>query len=449
MKAMSVDDLAVLMGGKAHGFAPGVALYGFALDSRDARPGTLFVAIKGARVDGHEFVDAAMASGSAGALVTRPVDAPHIVVPSIEDALAKLAASFRNGFDGKVIGVTGSAGKTTTKEFLAAALTTAGPVLKTTGNRNSEFSAPLVWTDLDARHRVVVVEMAMRGLGQISHLCSFSRPHMGVVTNIGSAHIEQLGSQEGVAQAKGELVEALPSDGLAILWHEDAFRETLAARAQCPVATFGFEEGATCRIAHYEALSPSSSVIRGTLEGVRFETELPTVGRHQALNAAAALMAAHAAGVKVWAAADALGEADLPAMRMQALSVMGGTVLLDAYNASPAGMAVAIATLADLPARGRRMAVIGEMKELGEMAPQAHREVGEALNAAGVERALFYGEGAAAAMATFDGDGAMAATLEDVTAFLRMMSPGDLVLVKGSRALELERALEPLKGAKA
>ena len=196
-------------------------------------------------------------------------------------------------------------------------------------------------------------------------------------------------------------------------------------------------------------LSPSSSVIRGTLEGVRFETELPTVGRHQALNAAAALMAAHAAGVKVWAAADALGEADLPAMRMQALSVMGGTVLLDAYNASPAGMAVAIATLADLPARGRRMAVIGEMKELGEMAPQAHREVGEALNAAGVERALFYGEGAAAAMATFEGDGAMAATLEDVTAFLRMMNPGDLVLVKGSRALELERALEPLKGAKA
>ena len=442
---MSVDDLARAMGGTAHGFAPGVAIYGFALDSREARPGTLFVAIGGARVDGQGFVEAAMASGSAGALVTRPVDAPHVLVPRVEDALARLAATFRAGFEGTVLAITGSAGKTTTKEFLAAALVPVGPVLKNAGNRNSEYSVPLVWTELTSAHRVVVVEMAMRGLGQISHLCSFCQPKIGVVTNIGTAHLEQMGSREAVAQAKGELLEALPADGVAIVWNEDDFRQTLIDRAPCPVATFGFSEGSTCRIVHYEALGPTRCVLRGTLEGVRFEAELPTVGRHQALNAAAALMAAHAAGVKVWAAVDALAGVELPEMRMQAILVLGATVMLDAYNASPAGMAAAIETLGDLPTRGRRLAVIGEMKELGEAGPAAHREVGEALNRAGVERALFLGEGAALAMEAFEGDGALAETLEDVTAFLSMLAPGDLVLVKGSRALELERALEPLR----
>ncbi len=187
-------------------------------------------------------------------LAERLVYAPHILVPNTVQALADYAAVVRDSFHGPVVGITGSAGKTTTKEFVAAALSPLGEVLKTEGNRNSEFSSPLLWAELTADHKAVVVEMGMRGFGQVQHLASFTKPTLGVVTNIGHSHIELVGNQEGVARAKAELLEALPADGHAVLWAEDPFLALLSETSAAPFSTFGFSEGAACRITDYKVL---------------------------------------------------------------------------------------------------------------------------------------------------------------------------------------------------
>jgi UDP-N-acetylmuramoyl-tripeptide--D-alanyl-D-alanine ligase len=455
VKPTPVEDLARLLGGQAVGFAPGATISGFATDNREVKPGDLFLAIKGSRVDGHDFVADAVRAGAAGSLVERPIEGPHILVPNLVDALARMAAHFRSGFPGPVVGVTGSAGKTTTKELIAAALSPLGSVLKTEGNRNTEFTAPLLWADLTPEHRAVVVEMSMRGFGQVAHLASFSKPTIGLITNIGYSHVELVGSREGVAKAKGELLEALPSNGVAILWKDDPFTETLRPMSPCPVRTYGFSDLADCRITHYTPLSWSACAVRGTLDGYVWEAEVPAVGRHIAVNAAGAILAASAAGVAPQEAASALATTVFPPMRMAVEKLNGATILLDTYNASPASMVAAIETLAELPCEGRRMAVIGEMKELGNFSDEGHRIVGRSLASNGIGPVLFYGDATEATSQEAVDAGmkaesiSVARSLDDVTEFLRALQPGDVVLVKGSRALELEQALLPLKGVRA
>jgi UDP-N-acetylmuramoyl-tripeptide--D-alanyl-D-alanine ligase len=387
-----------------------------------------------------------------GSLVERPVDGPHLLVKNLVGALARMAVRFRSQFVGPVVGVTGSAGKTTTKELIAAALSPLGPVLKTEGNRNTEFTAPLLWAELTQEHRAVVVEMSMRGFGQVAHLASFSKPTIGVVTNIGYSHIELVGSREGVARAKGELLQALPPDGVAVLWQSDPFLDALRGMATCPVRTYGFSDAADCRITQYTPTSWTSSVVGGTLDGYWWEAQLPAVGRHIAINAAAAILTASAAGVAPQEAGKALSMTAFPPMRMAVERLNGATILLDTYNASPASTVAAIETLAELPCEGRRMAVIGEMRELGDYTEEGHRMVGRSLAEHKIEPVIFYGEPTEAAhdealrAGISPGSLSVASSLDDVTEFLRGLQPGDAVLVKGSRALELEKALLPLRG---
>lgn len=447
MKPASVAEFAVWAGGQAFGFAQDAAISSFALDSNAVHAGDLFLAFKGERVDGHDFAAQAVSAGAIGALVERPVDVPHILVPNVVDSLAQLAAHFRAKYEGPVIAITGSAGKTTTKEFVASALSPLGPILKTPGNRNSEYTVPLIWTEVTSEHRAVVVEMAMRGFNQIAHLASFSQPTVGLVTNIGFAHMEMVGSRHGIAVAKGELLEALPSYGTAVLWFEDEMLEWLRLWANCEVVTFGYEDGADCRITGYRATSWHSSVVQGTCNDQKWEANVPCAGRHIALNAAAAVLAAAVVGVDPQLAAEQVEKAVLPPMRMEVLERHGATVLLDNYNASPPSMIAAIETLAELPVKGRRLAVIGEMRELGEYTETAHRSVGVVLGEAGYDRVLFYGPSTIVTAEEAIRNGmsrtsiSMASSIEDVEAFLDEMQPGDAVLVKGSRALELERAI--------
>lgn len=431
-------------------------------------PGDLFLAIVGERADGHEFIPQVFAAGAVGALTTRPVDGPHVLVPDIVGALEKLGAyyrrqlsnarristpqapssktnHFKEGGSDIVVGITGSAGKTTTKEFVAAALSPLGKILKTQGNRNTEYTAPLMWADLEPDSKAVVVEMAMRGFGQIAHLASFSRPTIGVVTNIGYSHMLQVGDREGIARAKAELLDALPEDGVAVLWAEDEYLGTLLAHCACPALTFGFSGNADCHISSYQALSWTSSRILGVFREEHFDAELPAVGRHIALGAAAALTVAGVVGVPLKAAADALRHAELPPMRMEVRELNGANVLLDTYNASPPSMAAAIDTISELPCDGRRLAVIGEMKELGDYAEEAHRELGRTLAAAGLDEVIFYGELTVLSYQEAKNRGLVvhqAHTLDDVREFLRKAGDGDSVLVKGSRSLELEKAME-------
>ena len=425
-------------------------MYGFATDHRQIKAGDAFLAIKGANFDGHEFAQQAFKAGAVVVIAERPVAAPHILVSNLVEALARFARELRSGFDGPVIGITGSAGKTTTKEFLASALSPLGKILKTEGNKNTEYTAPLMWASLEPDTKVVVVEMAMRGFDQIAHLASFASPDMGLITNVGYGHMEMVESREGIARAKGELLCALPEDGTAILWAEDDYVSTLREMAgPRKVLTFGTSETADCRIESYEPLDWQTARVVGKVDGLAWEAKIPVLGRHIALNAAAAVLAAYLVGVEPAEAANHIHEAKLPPMRMELREFNGATVLLDSYNASPPAVLAAIEALGEMKVDGRRFAVIGEMKELGEHTERLHREVGQLLGHANLDQVLFYGE----PMATFAREEAVRAglpveaaqiadSIDDVRDFLDQLKPGDAALVKGSRALALERALE-------
>jgi UDP-N-acetylmuramoyl-tripeptide--D-alanyl-D-alanine ligase len=423
------------------------AATGFALDSREVRPGDLFLAIRGANVDGHDFVTQALANGAIATLAERSVPGPHILIPNLVDALAKMALHFRQQFGGKVVGITGSVGKTTTKEFVAAALSPLGKVAQTTGNRNTEYTAPLLWAEMEGDEKAAVVEMGMRGFGQIRHLASFARPQIGLITNVGHSHLEVVGSRQGIAEAKAELFEALPSDGLAVAWAGDDFLGLLRAQAPCPVATFGFRSG-EAQVVAYEAASWTLSRATISVYGQIAEVEIPAAGRHLALNAAAALLVADACDVGAERAADALSAVRLPEMRMEVLDRGGATLVLDAYNAAPGSFKAALEALAEIPCSGERVVVMGEMKELGSLTEQAHREVGRAIVDSGAMRACFFGEATRSAMDECRIRGmreealAFAEEIGDVRRFLETIRAGDTVLIKGSRAMGLERALE-------
>ena len=447
---MTVQEFAERCGGTVVGVDGSKAISGFATDSREAAPGALFLCIKGENVDGHDFATQAIGQGAVACVSEKEIGLPSIVVPKLVDALAKFANSKREEFSGPVIGVTGSTGKTTTKEFIAIALSPLGSILKNPGNRNSEYTSPLVWADLDGAHKAVVIEMGMRGHGQIAHLASFTKPTIGVVTHIGTAHIEKVGSREGIVRAKSELLQSLPSEGTAVLWQEDDYLVDLKANSPCAVKTFGFSPDADCRVLGYRSLGWDKCIVRGELEGTAFEAHLPTTGKHQALNATCAVLTAHIAGVDIEAASESLAGAELPPLRLQVVPYRGATVVLDTYNASPDSTVAAIKTLSEVPASGRKLAVLGEMKELGDFTESGHRAVGRALAESSIERALLTGgptryialEAKARGFSAEKLSECEALDLEEVRRFLEAIQEGDVVLVKGSRALGLEKALE-------
>jgi UDP-N-acetylmuramoyl-tripeptide--D-alanyl-D-alanine ligase len=443
---MTLQEFAQRCGGTLNNADPNATMSGFATDSRDVHPGTLFLAIKGANVDGHEFIPQALAQGAIAALTEKSTDHPHILVDNLVYALAKFASSKRQEFNGPVIGVTGSAGKTSTKEFVSTALSPLGPILKTHGNRNTEYTVPLIWAELKPEHRAAVIEMSMRGFKQVAHLAAFSKPTIGIITNIGYAHIEMVGSREGIAEAKGELLEALPEDGFAVLPVADPYLGILIGKTSAQIRTFGFSGNAYCHISQYKPLSWTSCEVTGEINGKRWKAVLPAVGQHMALNAAAAIMAAYCAGVDPAEAAEALAKAELPPMRMEVREINGATIVLDTYNASPPSMIAALEALADLPASGRRIAIIGEMRELGEHAAEGHKAVGAEIARHHLDEVLFVGEATKPAQEQCRAAGThfTVGNLKDVHELLTRTGRGDVVLIKGSRALELEKALEGL-----
>jgi UDP-N-acetylmuramoyl-tripeptide--D-alanyl-D-alanine ligase len=441
MLPLAATEFARLCGGRWCG-NPEAKIYGFATDSRQVKHGDLFIAIPGARVDGHDYVQSALEKGASACLVEQPAPGPCIKVEKIESALALFGQNVRKRFEGPVVGVTGSAGKTTTKEFLAAALESSGPVLKSQGNKNTEFTSPLLWARLAPETRFVVVEMAMRGFGQIAHLAAISSPNLGLITNIGYSHLLQVGSRAGIAKAKGEIIEALPADGTAVIWREDDFHsELLALAGRRRTCTFGFSEGADCRITHYRPMSLAGAEVSGTCFGALWRASLPAAGKHIALDAAAALLAASVCGCEVQLAADALQSVELPPMRMEIRNVNGATVLLDTYNASPPSMLSAIESVSESPAEGRRLAILGQMLELGDATEEAHAGIGKAVNHSHFDQVLFVGDAMRHACDQQDGSvpSHMVDDERELRDFVAALEPGDVLLVKGSRALKLEK----------
>ncbi|GMV35539.1 MAG: UDP-N-acetylmuramoyl-tripeptide--D-alanyl-D-alanine ligase [Fimbriimonadales bacterium] len=447
-----LSQAAYVMGGTLVGRDEGVT--SVVADSRQASDGSLFFAIPGARVDGHDFIRDAFRRGAVCAVVNRGRALPettHIAVDNTVTALGDLAAWHRSRMPAKVIGITGSTGKTSVKELTVAALSVHAKVHKTEGNLNTEIGVPLALFDLMPWHHLSVVEMGMRGLGQIAELCRIASPTVGVVTSVGLVHVAEVGSPEAVAQAKGELVEALPSDGAAILRVGDRWTNALRARATCRVITFG--PGGDVQVVHIEPAETHMEV-SFTAFGRRVVGQIYALGRFQAENAAAALAVAGALNLDVERAAAGLRNAAFPPQRMQTLRFGKVRVLADMYNANPDSMAAALRTLAEMPAK-RRVAVLGSMLELGEFAEQEHRSIGRLVAELGVNELGVVGTEAgwiadAALEASMPKEGV---TRLETTEAAAEWLPGfvqdeDLILIKGSRALRMERLLDALAEAR-
>ncbi len=420
------------------------------IDSRQVQPGDLFFALRGEHQDGHDFVDEALAGGAAGLVVERPLEAlPDVAVFQVSDslsALQRLAAHWRARHDMRVVGVTGSVGKTTCKEIIAAVLGARWPVLKSSANLNTEIGLPLTLLKLTPEHERAVLEMAMYGPGEIDLLCRIARPQVGVVTNVGPVHMERLGSIDAIAAAKAELVAALPPDGVAILNGDDPQVAAMASRTKAGVLLYGQSPQCDVRGRDLAGHGLDGISFRLTYGGGSAEVEAHLPGRHHLHPALAAAAVALAEGMTLDEVAAALREAR-PELRMRVLTTpSGSTILDDSYNASPQSMLAALDLLAEL--QGRRIALLGEMRELGAAEEEGHRQVGQRA-AACTDLVLVVGERARPLYEAARAAGPaevrfLASTQEAAPTLLDELQPGDYLLVKASRAVALESVVEAL-----
>ncbi len=450
---LNLSDVIPLLGAEFTGPDAGLTVTAVTTDSRSVEPGALFVALRGDRHDGHNFVAAALAAGAVAALVSRrprdvSPDAPLLIVADPLRAYGALARWWRDQCPARVLALTGSTGKTSTKAFLESILSRCAPTLAAAGNENNEVGVPRTLLQLTPEHQFCVLEFGMRGLGEIAYLAEISRPEIGLITNIGASHLGRLGGKEAIAQAKAELLLALPPSGRAVLNAGDFFFGLLSELAPCPVVSFGLDVPAD--------VSAADLVLRG-LEGSEFllvlgDQRLPVAlsapGRHMVLNALAAAAAAWTAGVAPPAIQEGLNAARGESMRCEVLSLPGSvTVINDSYNASPTSVAAALDLLASLP--GRRLLVLGDMLELGQFAEEEHRKVGRQAARMGIDRLITVGPAAAVAAEAARAIGlpstAVGSAAEALEVLRSFLQPGDTVLVKASRGMHLEEVVETLR----
>jgi UDP-N-acetylmuramoyl-tripeptide--D-alanyl-D-alanine ligase len=453
--ALSPEDLVRMTGGRLIARS-GRPIRGAAVDSREVTPGSLFVALPGERTDGHAFLADAVAAGAAALLVTRPTEDPaalgDVTVVRVADGLAALgavAAGWRRRFDPVVVGVTGSIAKTSTKEAVAAVLARRFRTLKTEGNQNNEVGLPLTVLRLGPEHEAAVLEMGMYVGGEIADLARIARPSIGIVTAVQAVHLSRIGSLEAIEAAKGELLEALPPSGTAILNADDVIVRAMGTRTVARAVTYGFADDADIGA---EAVQPNG------LEGMRFRlraagerraVSIPGLGRLSVHNALAGTAAGLAAGLPLDTIVAGLADGWSAPHRVGLVRLGSVTVIDDSYNASPGSMFAALELLGDLP--GRRVAVLGEMLELGEEHDHGHQAVGEAAGRV-ADLVVVVGSGASGlAQGAQDAGLAPGRVLRvaDAASALEALRPrlrdGDVVLVKASRGIGLDAVVDGLR----
>lgn len=451
MIELTLAEVAAAVGGTLRDADPATVVTGTVeYDSRLVAPGGLFVALPGEHVDGHDFAAAALDRGAVAVLASRPVDAPRIEVRDGIAALTALAAAVARRLTATVVGITGSSGKTSTKDLLGQLLARAGATVAPAGSMNNELGHPYTVLRADAGTRYLVLELGARGIGHIRHLAEVAPPRIGVVLNVGSAHLGEFGSRAAIATAKGELVEALPADGVAVLNADDPLVAGMAVRTRARVVTFGESAGADVRASDVtsDELGRAAFVLHAG--GGAAPVQLRYAGAHHVANALAAAAVALAAGMALPEVADGLGAA-VPASRwrMELTERADGVLVInDAYNANPESMSAALRTLAAVAGAraGRSVAVLGEMAELGAAEQAAHEAIGRLAASLGVARVIAVGDAArpiqqaAALEGSWHGE---ARWVPDADAAIRTLATGlragDVVLVKASRAASLER----------
>lgn len=457
MIPLSLAEIAAITGGTLVDAAdPDVLVSGPAvIDSRQATDGALFVALRGERVDGHDYAPAAVAVGAAGVLASRPVGVPAVLVSNVVEALGLLARAVVDRTSATVLAITGSSGKTSTKDLLAQLTGRLGPTVAAMSSYNNEIGHPLTVLRAADSTRYLVLEVSARGVGHIAGLCRIAPPGVGVVLNVGSAHMGEFGSREAIAQAKGELVEAVAGAGVAVLNADDPLVRSMAERARARVTLFGRATDAHVRAA--EVRLDGSGRAHFTLvtpEGAA-PVALRVYGAHYVSNALAAAAAAREVGLPVDAAARELSKATVPSRWRMEVTHRDDDVIVvnDAYNANPESMRAALESLVSIGAGRRTWAVLGEMSELGDMSREAHADVGRVAARLGVARLVVVGEAAASIAEGAAGEAGWDGTAERVpdgdaaVALLRGgLRSGDAVLVKASRVIALENVAVTLAG---
>lgn len=445
--------------GLSRGMRPEVEFSGITTDSRNVQKGELFVALAGENFDGHDYCLKAVAAGAGGVIVSRKVqDIPgEIPVFEVEDTLKayqQLANYYRKSFKNlKVFAVTGSNGKTSTKDLLAACLASKYKVLKTQGNFNNEIGLPKTLFSITSDTDIAVVEMGMRGLGQIAELCEIAEPDSGLITNVGETHMELLGSMENIGKAKSEIVVDLPENGFAVLNGDNEYVKAAAQKTKAKVVYFGLSD-----ICDYQGCNIRTSAL-GTVftcieksTGKEIEVKLQLIGEHNVYNALSAIAGAACYGVAAEDSARALATARLTGSRQEIIYIGDITFINDAYNASPASMEAALKTLAEAKKAApgsRSVAVLADMLELGHISEISHRKVGQLAVENGTDFILTYGD-----EAVFISDEAkkMGADVmhckdrQEAADVLRQMAKsGDIILLKGSRSMQADKMLELFK----
>jgi UDP-N-acetylmuramoyl-tripeptide--D-alanyl-D-alanine ligase len=428
---------------------------GYSIDSRTLQPGELFFAVKGERFDGHDFVEAALERGAVGAVVAGTQAARYkqksrlLAVPEPLEALQRLGRAVRRLWNKPLLAVTGSAGKTTTKDSIAKLLETKFRVLKSEGNLNNQFGLPLQLLKLEPEHELAVVELGMNHAGEITALAAIAQPDIGVVTNVAPVHLGFFESVADIARAKYELIQSLSANGTAVLNADDEFVSQFGRDFAGRVLTFGIDHSAAVTAENIKELGLEGSHFDVVTNGNRARARLGLIGRHNIYNALAAVTVAMDRGLSLEEAAAALALLTPSDKRGQVLEVAGATVINECYNSNPRALDFVVDALAGMPTKGRRIVVAGEMLELGPATDELHRHAGEHMAERGIDVVVGVRGAAQHIVNSASARGTRAEFVETPEAagewLAREIKPGDLVLLKASRGVKLEKALETWK----
>src|ERR1700736_778061 len=451
MNKLSIFQIAEFAGASVSVGDGNVSIEKISTDSRTMKKGELFVALRGENFDGHKFVEATAKAGAAGAIVDLKwrgkVPAKFAIVRAKDTLLAyqNLAANYRKALSIKVLAITGSNGKTSTKDFAASVLGRKFRVTKTQGNFNNHVGLPRTILEATSNDEVAVWEIGMNHPGEVAPLAKIAAPDAAIITNIGVAHIEFMGTRQAIAKEKGALAEAVAAEGAVILNADDPFSKGIAERTRAHVIFAGTKDGTVRAIDIQQSADGSEFTI---IEGAhRCRAQLSVPGLHMVQNALLAVAAGRAFGLSLEEAAAGLASAPLTKARLQIKEINGVQFLDDSYNANPDSMKAALQTLVELDTDGKKIAVLGEMRELGKESERGHEEVGEAAAAFGIDHLIGIGEmGAiisrAAEKAGLEKSSVVGSTSEAAELLLNMAAPGDLVLIKGSRLARTEDVIE-------
>lgn len=453
-----LGDIVRATGGRLIAGDENLSCSGVGIDTRKIAAGELFVAIRGAHFDGHDFLNDAASRGASAFVVkdgtTLPDGMAGVLVPDTERALGDLAAWWRAKFDIPRVAITGSNGKSTTKEMAAAIAAGLGDVIKTEGNFNNLIGLPLTVFNFSSGHKVAILEMGMNAPGEIARLTRIADPTVGLITNVTAAHLEKLGSVDAVARAKGELFDELSERGLAVINDEDRRVKEMGAKFKGRKITFGMQNSSDVCFRHMDMDNFDSMKLKFAVDGREHEVLLPVVGAHNVMNALAAIGVGISLGIDPGEAAERLAGFKPMSMRMERVQLANGVrVVNDSYNANPESMKAAFRTVGAAKRAGRFLAALGDMLELGGASAELHRQVGEAAARSGVAKLYAVGEFASDyAMGARDGglDGRAVVVCDDGANELgglieKDLSAGDVLLVKGSRGMKMERVVEYLK----